>query len=229
MSTSREAIQHQRLCSNDVSRFTANEFAAQKKTFYSSERDSETVKLRRRNWSAEIQPGLNKRRLWFLDETGMNLSLAKEYARSQKGIRAVGNKPKNYGDSVTLLGAINEDGTIAALEVRGSTDEIVILTFIKEVLSFYLSPGDCVVLDNLSSHKTLKVQEAFAVLGVEVCYLPPYSPDLNPIEMCWSKIKTFLKQVAARNYSSLSEAISKALKTITAADAKNWIRHCGYV
>jgi transposase len=209
--------------------FTENEFAAQKKTFYSSERDSERVKLLRKHWLTQTQPDLNKRRIWFLDETGVNLSLSREYARSFKGSRAAGNKPKNYGDSVTLLGAINEDGTIAALEVRGSTDETVILAFIKEILSKVLSLGDCVVLDNLSSHKTNKVQAAFAALGVEVYYLPPYSPDLNPIEMCWSKIKTFLKQAAARNYSVLSEAVSQALKTITAADASNWIRHCGYV
>jgi len=157
----------------------------------------------------------------------MNLSLSREYARSERGSRAIGNKPKNYGDSVTLLGAINQDATIAALEVRGSTDETVMLIFIKEILSFYFMPGDCVVLDNLTSHKTLKVQEAFAALGVEVYYLPPYSPDLNPIEMCWSKLKTYLKQAAARSYRALSEAISKALKTITAADTiaiLNWMR-----
>jgi transposase len=85
------------------------------------------------------------------------------------------------------------------------------------------------VLDNLSAHKTRKVQEAFAALGIEVYYLPPYSPDLNPIEKCWSKLKTFLKAKVARTYQALSEAITEGLKTITAADAENWIRHCGDV
>lgn len=130
---------------------------------------------------------------------------------------------------MTLLGAINQTGALAVLEVRGATDETVMLAFINEVLSKAVAPGDLVVLDNLSSHKTRKVQAAFAALKVEVCYLPPYSPDLNPIEMCWSKLKTYLKQAAARNYLALSEAITKALKTITGADARNWIRHCGYV
>lgn len=180
-------------------------------------------------WQAETQPGLAERRIWFLDETGVNLSFSREYARSERGSRAPGNKPKNYGEGVTLLGAINENGTLAALEVRGATDQTVMLAFIKEVLSRVLSPGDCVVLDNLSAHKTNRVQQAFAALEVSVYYLPPYSPDLNPIEMCWSKLKTSLKQLAARTYPALSEAISKSLKTITAADAKNWIRHCGYV
>ena len=110
-----------------------------------------------------------------------------------------------------------------------ATDELVMLAFIKEVLSSYLAPGDCIVMDNPTSHKTSRVRAALAALEVEVLYLPPYSPDLNPIEMCWSKFKMFLKQAAAGNYSALSEAISEALKTITAADAGNWIRHCGYV
>lgn len=169
------------------------------------------------------------RRVWFLDETGVNLSLARKYARSFGGNRAIGNVPKNYGQGVTILGAINGDGQLATLEVRGATDEQVMLVFINEILSQVLSPGDYLVLDNLTAHKTRRVQAALAALGVEVWYLPPYSPDLNPIEKCWSKLKTYLRTRAARSYEKLSEAISEGLKTITAADAGNWIRHCGYV
>lgn len=124
---------------------------------------------------------------------------------------------------------MNENGEPATLEVRGATDELVMLSFINEVLSGVVLPGDCLVMDNLTSHKTRRVQTALAELGVEVYYLPPYSPDLNPIEKCWSKLKTYLRTKAARSYEKLSEAISEGLKTITAADAKNWIRHCGYV
>lgn len=170
-----------------------------------------------------------KRRVWFLDETGMNLSLTRKYARSFGGNRASGNMPKNYGQGVTLLGVMNGNGELATLEVRGATDELVMLSFINEVLSGVLLPGDCLVMDNLSSHKTRRVQTALAALGVEVHYLPPYSPDLNPIEKCWSKLKTYLRTKAARSYEKLSEAISEGLQTITAADAGNWIRHCGYV
>ena len=141
----------------------------------------------------------------------------------------MGNVPKNYGAGVTILGAMNAGGQLAVLEVRGATDEIVMLFFIREILSSVLEKGDVVVLDNLTSHKTRKVQAAFAALGVEVLYLPPYSPDLNPIELCWSKFKSLLKQASARTYETLSEAISNALKKITAADTENWIRHCGYV
>lgn len=124
---------------------------------------------------------------------------------------------------------MRRDGKLATLEVRGATDEPMMLFFIREILSSVMKPGDVVALDNLTSHKTRQVQAELAALGVEVWYLPPYSPDLNPIEVCWSKFKTLLKQAAARSYETLSEAISEALKKITAADIKNWTRHCGYV
>lgn len=189
---------------------------------------SERVRLLRTDWQRR-QPDLKGRKIWFLDETGVNLSLARSFGRAFCGQRAHGNVPKNYGQGITVLGAINRDGQMAALEVRGATDELVMLAFIREILAPVLEQGDVVVMDNLTSHKTRRVQEAFAALGVTALYLPPYSPDLNPIEMCWSKFKAILRQMSARSYETLSEAISHALEKITAADARSWIRHCGYV
>ena len=189
---------------------------------------SERVRLLRVEWQRR-QPEMTRHKMWFLDETGVNLSLSRSFGRAYRGHRANGNAPKNYGQGITVLGAINRDGELATLEVRGAADELVMLVFIREILSPVLKRGDIVVMDNLTSHKTPRVQKAFAELGVEVYYLPPYSPDLNPIEMCWSKFKTILRQLAARSYDALSEAISRALKKITAADARSWIRHCGYV
>ncbi len=180
-------------------------------------------------WRRCRQRQLQRRRVWFLDETGVNLSLARTFGRCFGGSRVYGQVPKNYGAGVTILGAMRRDGRLETLEVRGATDELVMLFFIREVLTPVLEKGDVVVLDNLTSHKTRKVQAAFAALGVEVWYLPPYSPDLNPIELCWSKFKALLKQASARTYQSLSEAISSALKKVTAADTENWVRHCGYV
>jgi transposase len=180
-------------------------------------------------WKRRRQPKLRRRSVWFLDETGVNLSMARSFGRSFGGQRVYADVPKNYGASVTILGAMQRDGRLATLEVRGATDELVMLFFIREILSSMMKPGDVVVLDNLTSHKTCRVREAFAALGVELWYLPPYSPDLNPIELCWSKFKALLKQSAARSYETLSEAISMALKKITAADIENWTRHCGYV
>lgn len=183
----------------------------------------------RTHWRRHRQKRLRQSKVWFLDETGVNLSLARSFGRAAGGMRAFGNAPKNYGAGVTVLGAMRRDGQLATLEVRGATDEIVMLAFIEEILSAVLEKGDVVVMDNLTSHKTRKVRNAFAALGVEVWYLPPYSPDLNPIELCWSKFKSLLKQSAARTYVALSEAISEAFKKITAADIENWTRHCGYV
>lgn len=165
----------------------------------------------------------------FIDETGVNLSLTRLYGRAQRRQRARGAVPKNYGESVTLIGAIDENGLVAALTFRGATDTAAMKVFITEILLPELKPGDCVVWDNLAVHKTRVVRELFREAGVELLFLPPYSPDLNPIELCWSKLKTYLRSVGARTYEALSEAISAAIKLITATDAQNWMRHCGYV
>jgi transposase len=121
----------------------------------------------------------------------------------------------------------NISDVIGSDDCGGATDELVMLFFIQEILSTVVEKDDIVVLDNLTSHKTRRVRDVFAALGVEVWYLPPYSPDLNPIELCPSKFKALLKQ-AARTYRILSKAIGEALKNITAADIENWARHCGY-
>jgi transposase len=159
----------------------------------------------------------------------VNLQFARRYGRARAGNRAIGNVPKNYGASVSLIGAIDRSGLIASFAVRGATDTAAMQVFLTEILLPVLKPGDCVVWDNLSVHKTRVVQALFEKAEVELLFLPPYSPDLNPIEMCWSKLKTFLRAKAARTYEKLSEAISAAIKEITASDAQNWIRHCGYV
>lgn len=175
------------------------------------------------------QADLTRRRVVFIDETGVNLALARLYGRARRGQRARGAVPKNYGESVTLIGAIDQNGLFASLTFRGATDTLAMKVFLKEVLLPELKPGDCVVWDNLAVHKTRVVRELFREDGVELMFLPPYSPDLNPIELCWSKLKTYLRFVGARTYETLSEAISAAIKLITATDAQNWMRHCGYV
>lgn len=165
----------------------------------------------------------------FVDETGVNLALCRRYGRAFGGNRAIGSVPKNYGESVSLIGAIDQSGLIASFSFKGATDTEAMKVFVAQVLLPVLKPGDCVVWDNLSVHKTRAVQDLFAKAGVELLFLPPYSPDLNPIEMCWSKLKTCLRAAAARTYDKLSEEISAAIQMITAHDAQNWIRHCGYV
>jgi transposase len=172
---------------------------------------------------------LSDRRVVFIDETGVNLAMARHYGRALRGVRALGTVPKNYGQSVTLIGALDRAGLMATLSFRGATDTAAMKVFVKEVLLPELRPGDCVIWDNLAVHKTRAVQQLFIEAQIELLFLPPYSPDLNPIEMCWSKLKTHLRSVGARTYEKLSEAISAAIKLITATDARNWIKHCGYV
>ena len=182
----------------------------------------------RLEWQSQ-QSELSERRVVFIDETGVNLAMARHYGRARRGRRAHGAVPKNYGDSVTLIGAIDRHGLLATLTFRGATDTTAMKVFVKEILLPQLSSGDCVIWDNLAVHKTRAVQDLFREASVELLFLPPYSPDLNPIEMCWSKLKTYLRAVGARTYETLSTAISAAIKKITANDAQNWIRHCGYV
>lgn len=165
----------------------------------------------------------------FVDETGANLRMARRFGRARRGRRAVGRIPKNYGAGVSIIGAMDESGLVASLSFLGAMDTSAMLKFLTIVLLPVLQAGDVVVWDNLSVHKTRAVRAEFERAGVELVFLPPYSPDFNPIEMCWSKIKNYLRQVAARNYQLLDEAISAAIKQITASDARNWIRHCGYV
>jgi len=127
-----------------------------------------------------------------------------------------------------MLSSIRADGTTACLVVDGATDTDVFQTYVQQVLIPSLRPGDCVIMDNLAPHKTAAVENLLAAADVKWKWLPPYSPDLNPIEKMWSKVKTFLRAAKARTADALLAAISKALKTITSQDAVNWYASCGY-
>ena len=164
----------------------------------------------------------------FVDESGLNLALTRLYARAPRGVRAVGAVPQNYGQSLTVLAALDYQGIRAALLVPGATDRDVFLSFLQRVLGPQLRPGAMVVMDNLSAHKNPDVAEAVQRVGAQLCYLPPYSPDYNPIEMAWSKVKTFLRGIGARTRRQLSRSLQAALLQVTAQDAEAWFRHCGY-
>ncbi len=150
------------------------------------------------------------------------------YGRAPAGERVAGAVPQNYGQNVTRLGALSVHGLHAVMTVEGATDADVFRTYVKRVLGPTLAPGDIVVLDNLRAHKALGVQQAIARRGARLRYLPPYSPDLSPIEPCWSKVKTVLRKAKARLREALDLAVTQALATITASDAQGWFRHCGY-
>jgi len=128
-----------------------------------------------------------------------------------------------------MISAVRLTGQTAAMVVDGATDAAVFQAYVEQVLRPSLRPGDIVILDNLSAHKTAEVVAALAASGAEVWFLPPYSPDLNPIEKMWSKIKAYLRKVEARTKDTLLAAIAAALETVTASDVLNWFASCGYI
>jgi transposase len=129
---------------------------------------------------------------------------------------------------VTVLAALGSHGVEAVMTIAGATDAEVFRIYVDQVLRPTLHPGDIVIMDNLRAHKAVGIREAIAQSGARVLYLPPYSPDLAPIERCWSKLKSILRTAKARTREALDEAIAQALATITAADARGWFQHCGY-
>ena len=164
----------------------------------------------------------------FIDETGINIAMARLYARAKGGDRAHGAIPKNWGDNISLIGSLSLNGTIHAMTLPGSADGDAFLLYIKDILCPNLQKGDIVVMDNLSVHKSAAVRQAIEGKEAELRFLPPYSPDLNPIEQCWSKIKTALRAAAARSLEALDTAVTAALASVTAKDAGGWFQHSGY-
>ncbi|MFN2456387.1 MAG: IS630 family transposase [Pyrinomonadaceae bacterium] len=167
-------------------------------------------------------------RLKFLDESGSNLALTRLFGRAAPGQRVAEGVPQNYGENVTMLAAIGMGGVSAPMTVNGAVDGEVFLAYVREMLVPTLREGDIVVMDNLSAHRVAGVAEAIEAKGARVEYLPPYSPDFNPIEQCWSKIKTALRAAKARTREALEAALKEALLTITEADVRAWFAHCGY-
>jgi len=167
-------------------------------------------------------------RLKFLDEAGSNLAMTRLYGRAQPGQRVVESVPQNYGENVSMLAAISVTGVSAPMTITGAVDGLVFLEYVKQVLCPTLVEGDVIVMDNLSAHKIAGVRQAIEAKGARLLYLPPYSPDLNPIEKCWAKIKTYLRKAKARTYETLTSALKEALLTITRADIRGWFASCGY-
>ncbi len=201
--------------------------AAQKKSLHSTERDTPRV-LKARSEYREASEGFDLARLKFVDESGVNLALTRLFGRAPKGERVTDAVPRNYGENVTLLGALSLAGVEALMTVNGATDGEVFLVFVREVLSPALRAGNVVIWDNLGAHRSQVVREAVEARGASVIFLPPYSPDMNPIERCWSKIKTYLRAAKARTREALEAAIKQALSTVTESDARAWFKHCGY-
>jgi len=203
------------------------ELTRKKKTLHADEAQSERVqKWRREYWATIGEVKLCD--LVFIDETGVNLAMTRHYARAKKGKRAYSKSPYNRGKNVTLIGTVATTGILAPFTCEGWTNQEAFLTYITRVLVPELWTGACVVMDNLPAHKAIKVREAIESVGAKVKFLSPYSPDFNPIENCWSKLKEFLRSREARTYKELDSSITEALNSVTQKDIVGWFTHCCY-
>jgi transposase len=165
--------------------------------------------------------------LVFIDETGVNLAMTRNYGRCQGGARVYYNRPGNKGKNITLIGAMSEEGLIATMTFPGSLNTASFLVFVEEILLPQLWIGAIVVMDNLPVHYAETTKALIESVGYFVKFLPTYSPDLSPIELCWSKLKEILRSAKTRTADALDEAITMAVNLITDENALNWFNHCG--
>ena len=194
-----------------------------------AEQDRPDVAAGRRFW-VKTQRVLDPGSIVCLDESGAQTNMTTLYGRSPVGERCVGATPHGHWKTLTMLSAIRLDGVMrdATVVVDGAVDADVFTRYAQQCLAPALRPGDLVVMDNLSSHHTKAAIEAIESAHASVWFLPPYSPDLNPIEKLWSKVKAWLRRVAATTLDGLSTAIADALRTITPEECRNYFVSCGY-
>jgi transposase len=192
-----------------------------------SEQDREDVKLKRCLWQ-KAQGSMNLEKLVFIDESGAKTNMTRLYGRAKAGQRVIDNAPESHWCTTTMISSVRLDGSTACMVVDGATDKEVFQAYVQHILLPTLKAGDIVVMDNLSSHKNNQVKTMIESAGAQLRFLPPYSPDLNPIEKMWSLIKAILRTLKARTEEALINAIAEALEAVTACDAKGWFESCGY-
>lgn len=196
---------------------------AQKKSLIAAERDE----ARRAAWRADAA-ALDPQDLVFLDETAANIAMTPRYARAPRGARVYGAVPRNHGQNVTLLAALSTEGIGPTMALDGAVDGPAFVAYIRAFLAPTLRPGQIVILDNLAVHRAAEARALVEAAGCRLLFLPPYSPDLNPIELAFAKLKEHLRRAGARTREALEPAIARALDASTAEDAAHWFRHCGY-
>jgi transposase len=166
--------------------------------------------------------------LVFIDESAAKTNLTRLRGRAPRGERLVCHAPHGHWRTTTMISSVRLDGTSACMTIEGATDTEVFQAYVREVLVPVLRAGDIVIMDNLGAHKNDHTLALIAQAGAEVRFLPAYSPDLNPIEMMWSKVKSLLRKTQARTHHDLLLAIAAALRAVTTQDALGWFAACGY-
>ena len=198
--------------------------AAQKKSPVAAERDEE-ARAAFQERAGEVDP----RRFVWVDECGTHTSLVRLRARAPRGERAYGRVPRNRGKNTTLIASMTLGEAMgASMAVEGSTKAFVFEAYVERFLAPTLEEGQIVVMDKLGAHRTQKVRELIEGRGAELWLLPSYSPDLNPIEEAFSKVKGLLRKAEARTREALVETIGRALSTVTSEDATGWFAYCAY-
>ncbi len=198
-----------------------------KKTLIATEKERDDVKEKILSYQSEIKT-ISPDDMIFIDETGVHCGMETAYARAPQGARAISSSPFNKGKKFTLIGAISKNQLEASLQVEGAVDGYIFSFFIENILLPVLRPGQYVIMDNLTAHKIHEIRELIESKGAYLVYLPPYSPEFNPIEMLWSKFKQYLKKKKARISEILDIYITESLNFISKTDLENWFKHCGY-
>lgn len=185
------------------------------------------VRAKRAAWAQQV-PGLDPKKLVFLDETGANTKMTRRYGRAPRGQRVVGRVPHGHWKTTTFVAALRTDGLVAPTVIDGAMNGDVFVAYVGQVLVPALRAGDVVVMDNLSSHKRVAAVRAIERAGCSVCYLPPYSPDLNPIELAFAKIKARLRAAELRTIDRIEAFFGTVHEAFTPDECGNYIRHAGY-
>jgi transposase len=177
----------------------------------------------------EALPTLNIEKLVFIDETWTSTNMTRRYGRALRGRRCLGSAPYSHWQVTTFVGALRRGAISAPMVIEEPMDGDVFLAYVEQVLVPTLSPGEIVILDNLGSHKVAGVAEAIQSAGATVIYLPPYSPDLNPIENFFAKLKALLRKAAKRSTETLWQEIATLLQSVSSQECMNYFAACGYV
>ena len=185
------------------------------------------MKLKREEWNKEMKQ-YDVRNLIFIDESGFQDNMTRLYGRIIGGERLNESAPGGTWNTTTMISSISFDGSLAAMTIRGATDAEVFKTYVSKILCPTLRENNIVIMDNLRAHKVIGIRELIEDTGAILLYLPPYSPDFNPIEKMWSKIKSILRKMKARSKEDINAALTAAFKEITSSDARGWFESCGY-
>lgn len=199
----------------------------QKKTLRAAEQDRPDVAKRRVDWRNTV-PRWDVHKLVFLDETWAKTNMCRTRGRAPRGQRLIEAVPHGHWHTTTVLMGLRTAGPVAPLVIDGAVNGDVFRAWVEQHLSKQLQPGDFVVMDNLSAHKVSGVLEAIEATGAEVRYLPPYSPDFNPIEQLFSKLKWLLRSAAQRTVATLWQAVGRLMDRFPPHECLRYIQHAGY-